>query len=158
MDRGNIEEILKGIGGEDIPAEVRNISEETSESFTRALKFLRSRHSRYIVAFEWLVGSFRRFAVGAVVAAVILAFVVGVGLGRWSKSRTVTDMPESLMISPGPTVKWPSYAVDDSGEGFWRAKAVALLQSKPYRKDINYTRKEGFWDVYTKYLRKKDYE
>jgi hypothetical protein len=37
MNRENIEEILKSIGSEDVPAEVRKIAQETSRDFSEPL-------------------------------------------------------------------------------------------------------------------------
>ena len=52
MEKNNIEDILKSIGTEDIPADIRQIAEQTSMDFTETLA--QSRPPRHHVLFEYL--------------------------------------------------------------------------------------------------------
>ncbi len=71
MDRENIEEILKSIGSEDVPAEVRLIAEETSEQFSKTLT-----QSRQHILWSNIIKS--RITKLAAAAVIIIAVLIGI--------------------------------------------------------------------------------
>jgi len=68
---GNIEEILKEIGGEDVPAEVQKIAEETSRSFSKTLT-----PSRQHILWENIMRS--RITKLAAAAVIVVAVLIGI--------------------------------------------------------------------------------
>lgn len=71
MNEERIEEILKNIGSEDVPADVHNIADQTARDFTKTL--MQTRHSRHYVLWEFIMKSkITRFAAAA--AIIIVAF------------------------------------------------------------------------------------
>jgi len=73
MNRESIEEILKNIGSEDVPAEVHKIAQEVSGDFSKTLT--QSRQPEHIVLGDYIMKS--RIAKLAVAAAIILVVLAG---------------------------------------------------------------------------------
>lgn len=154
----NIEEILKNLGAEEVPAEVHKISEESSQAFTTALRVLTPKLDRSTHIGNWPVRSFQKRAFGAGTLAVTLAFVVGVGLGRWSKGPGITPKPESTKQFYKLSAKRLTYALKDNGESFWRAKMIASLKPKSYPEGRPHMRDGTLWGKYTEYIKEHRYE
>ncbi|MBN1391695.1 MAG: hypothetical protein JW947_02705, partial [Sedimentisphaerales bacterium] len=72
MDRNNIEEILKQIGSENVPADVQKIAEEAARSFSEK----QTRQPKYYVIWENIMRS--RTTKLAAAAVIIIAVVFGV--------------------------------------------------------------------------------
>ena len=77
MSKESIEEILKSIGSEDVPAEVRKIARETSRDFSKTLM----RPGQHIL-WEYIMKS--RIAKLAAAAVFILAALIGIHRFGWS--------------------------------------------------------------------------
>lgn len=72
MNEERIEEILKNIGSEDVPADVQKIADQTARDFTKTL--MQTRHSKHYVLWEFIMKSkITRFAAAAVI--IIAAFL-----------------------------------------------------------------------------------
>ncbi|MGA1979538.1 MAG: hypothetical protein ABSG99_03085 [Sedimentisphaerales bacterium] len=74
MNRENIEEILKKLGSEDVPADVQKIAEETARKFDESL--LQTKQPRHYILWEYIMRS--RITKLAVAAAIIVVALVGV--------------------------------------------------------------------------------
>ncbi len=74
MNADNIEEILKTIGAEDVPAEVHKIAQETSNNFSRSLE--RATQPKQPILWEYIMRSrvIKLAAAAVIVIAVVLAF------------------------------------------------------------------------------------
>jgi hypothetical protein len=86
MEKNNIEDILKSIGTEDIPADIRQIAEQTSMDFTETLA--QSRPPRHHVLFEYLAKSrITKLAAAAVIVVGILfaTNIIGNGSVAWGE-------------------------------------------------------------------------
>jgi hypothetical protein len=71
MNEERVEEILKNIGSEDIPADVQKIADQTARDFTKTLT--QTRHSKHYVLWEFIMKSkITRFAAAAVITVAIL--------------------------------------------------------------------------------------
>ncbi len=78
MSKESIEDILKEIGAEDVPAEVRKIAEETSEKFSKTLT--QKRQTKHYVLGEYIMTSkITKLAAAAVIIIVVLLGVKFVG-------------------------------------------------------------------------------
>jgi hypothetical protein len=73
MKTNNIEEILKSIGSEDIPADVRQIAEQTSMDFTKTLTQSKPSGRRLIMEFLSKSQITRMAAAAVVIVAVLFA-------------------------------------------------------------------------------------
>ncbi|MFH1717354.1 MAG: hypothetical protein ABIF19_08395 [Planctomycetota bacterium] len=82
MNKDNIEEILKSIGSEDIPADVQKIAQETSNNFSSSLK--QSRQPKQPILLEQIMKS--RITRLAAAAVVTIACVIGLSLWRTTGS------------------------------------------------------------------------
>ena len=74
MNRENIEEILKEMGSEDVPADVHKIAEETSRDFSKTL--MQTRQPRHYVLWEYIMKS--KITKLAAAAAIITAVLIGI--------------------------------------------------------------------------------
>ncbi len=70
----NIEEILKRLGGEDVPADVHKIAEETSKDFSKTL--MQTRQPKHYVLWEYIMES--RITKLAAAAAIIIVALFGI--------------------------------------------------------------------------------
>lgn len=87
----------------------------------------------------------------AVAAAIIISFGVGFLIGRQSRST------QSIAYSPdvnGYTSATSEYPTD--GGGFWRQKAIAAAQPRPYSKSR--FGEIGVLKAYKRYLKEKHYD
>jgi len=82
MNTDNIEEILKTIGAEDVPADVHKIAQETSNNFSRSLET--STQPKQHIVLEYIMKS--RITKLAAAAVVIIACVIGLSLWRTTGS------------------------------------------------------------------------
>ena len=72
MDKENIEEILKNIGTEAVPADVHKIAQETSNNFSRSLK--QTREPKRLILLEQIMKSrMTKLAAAAVIFVAVLA-------------------------------------------------------------------------------------
>jgi hypothetical protein len=85
MKNEKIEEILKNIGNEDTPAEVRKIAEDVSTDFSRAL--IQANQSRRIFLGDYFMKSrFTKLAAAIIIIAVIIGVLhFGVGTVTWAQ-------------------------------------------------------------------------
>jgi hypothetical protein len=72
MNRENIEEILKKIGSEDVPADVQKIAEETAKDFSET----QTKQPRHYVLWEYIMTS--RITKLAAAAVIVIAVIIGV--------------------------------------------------------------------------------
>ncbi len=80
MEKNNIEDILKSIGAEDIPADVRQIAEKTSMDFTKTLE--QSKPSSRLVILEYIAKSrITKLAAAAVIVIGVLFALNIIGNG-----------------------------------------------------------------------------
>jgi hypothetical protein len=73
MDRNNIEEILKQIGSENIPADVQRIAEETARDFSKTLE--QTKQPKHYVLWEYIMRS--RITKLIAAAVVVVAVLIG---------------------------------------------------------------------------------
>lgn len=122
----NIEEILKRLSSEDVPADVREIAEETSREFSKTLA--QPRQPRHHVLWEYITKS--PITKLAVAAAILIIFGIGFSIGRWSKP--VRLALHSFDVT-GYTSAVPVYPTAPKAEdSFWRQKVLAAMQPRPY--------------------------
>ena len=77
MNNGNIEEILKNIGAEEIPADVHEIAQETSNNFSSSLRQTRQ-PKRHILLEQIMKSRITKLA-----AAAVIIIACGIGLSLW---------------------------------------------------------------------------
>ena len=72
MNKDNIEEILKSIGAEAVPPDVREIAQETSNNFSRSL--MQPKQPRQYILLEFIMkGRMPKLAAAAVIAIIVLS-------------------------------------------------------------------------------------
>ena len=89
-------------------------------------------------------------------AAVILcALLMGAAAGRWSKPRDVFPAGVPVTVVQGaPAARGWDRLVGETGQGFWRARALALVRSESSRAQPS-TAGENLWDKYRRYVREQ---
>jgi hypothetical protein len=147
MDRENIEEILKRLGSEDVPADVHKIAEETSREFSKTLA-----QPRHYILWEYIMKS--PITKLAVAAAVIIAFGIGFSIGQRSRPTRLATHPPDVTAYSTEVLTHP--AAPKAEDSFWRQKALAAMQPRPYAQ----TRfdKTSLLVGYKQYLKEKHYD
>jgi hypothetical protein len=123
MNEEKLTQILKDIGQTDVPANVTYIAEQTAQRFASALSILQAQQpqrARFITGFRPI----------AVAAAVLFVFAVGLSVGRWSKPSQLA--PPSLNVAVYASPIPAQVAARQSEDSFWRQKALAAMQPRPY--------------------------
>jgi hypothetical protein len=139
MNEEKLKQILKNIGQTDVPPNVALIAERVSRNFSVAIKIPQPK--------RLLFGPLRLLAAAAVI---IFAFAAG----RWSKPLPpASPLPEVASYAQ-PVSAYP--AVGKNPDSFWRQKAIAAMQPRPYSQ--NELSQTALLNVYKQYLKEKHYE
>ncbi len=147
MDRENIEEILKRLGSEDVPADVHKIAEETSREFSKTLA-----QPRHYVLWEYIMKS--PITKLAVAAAVIIAFGIGFSIGQRSRPTQLATHPPDVTAYSTEVLTHP--VAPKAEDSFWRQKALAAMQPRPYAQTK--FDKTSLLVGYKQYLKEKHYD
>jgi len=91
-------------------------------------------------------------------AVVFVAALVGAGVGRWSRSPRPVQKPERAIASANRPVAPASLDLEDANGSFWRAKAVAMFEPRPYRQANAAMQAGGLWQKYEHYIKEKYHE
>lgn len=91
-------------------------------------------------------------------AIVCVAALVGAGAGRWSKSPVTAKWPERVAISTIRPAAATSLDLQDAAGSFWRAKAAAMFEPRPYRQANAAMQAGGLWRKYEHYIKEKYHE
>lgn len=83
-------------------------------------------------------------------AVVILASMIGIGLGRRSKEREFHANSSYENIKHDLPVKRSIAVVLNDDAGFWHKKAIAFLEPSKYPKRKPFTKNGNWWDNYHK--------
>lgn len=150
MNRENIEEILKNIGDEDVPADVRKIAEDVSTDFSKTLA--QPKQPEHIILGDYFMKS--RLTKLAVAAAIFIAFGIGFFTGQWSKLPR--QAPYSLDVTGYTSVVLAYPTARKSEDSFWRQKALAAMQPRPYAQTS--TTKTNLLNAFKQYLKEKHYD
>jgi hypothetical protein len=123
MNEEKLIEILKNIGQTEVPPNITRIAEHTSQRFATVLNIpqvRRPERTRFVIGFRLL----------AAAAVIVFAFAIGLSVGRWSTP------PQTQLASlnlPGYALPVPTHpTVQQTKDSFWRQKAVAATQPRPY--------------------------
>ncbi|MBN2019365.1 MAG: hypothetical protein JW749_03995 [Sedimentisphaerales bacterium] len=139
MNEEKLKQILNKIGQTDVSPDVIRIAEQTSQSFTSALNLLQSRRPPLATFF---IG-FKRIAVAAVI---FFAFGIGLSVGRWSKPTGSFNVTAYT-----PTISTYT-STSKNADGFWRQKALAAMQPRPYAQSAVGNK---LLNAYNQYLKEK---
>jgi hypothetical protein len=94
-------------------------------------------------------------SIGRWAAVIIVSAIIGAGLGRWS------NQPEQIITSPSeaifsePQLTNSSDLVMIPSEGFWRDKAMAMLEPKPVIHSEKRIQIDSLWQQYKEYIKEK---
>jgi hypothetical protein len=99
-----------------------------------------------------------RLSIARWAAVVILSAFVGIAVGRWSKSPVIVERPGTMVSYPGPAVQQRNVDSDNSGDSFWRDKAVAMMTTRPVSIREDYVTGPGLWERYREFVKEKHYE
>jgi outer membrane lipoprotein-sorting protein len=137
MDKENIEEILKNIGAEEIPAEVNKIAQETSNNFSSSLRQTKQ-SKRHILLEQIMKSPITKFAAAAIVAIACL-----IGLSLWRGTESGIALAD--VLARMEQVKAIRYQ--------FSSKIYRLDPNKPYRSETH-----GIMLVSQEYGVKTEYE
>jgi hypothetical protein len=139
MNEEQLKQILNKIGQSNVPPEIAQIAELTSQKFASTLNVLQTRQpqrSRFITGLRLL----------AAAAVIVFAFYIGLSVGQ----RSMPSQTELISLDLSSVRTHP--AVQENQSSFWRQKAVAAMQPRPYAQtqfEVN---------AYKQYLKEKHYD
>jgi hypothetical protein len=147
MNEEKLIEILKNIGQTEVPPNITHIAEQTSQRFAAALNIpqaQRPARTRFVIGLRLL----------AAAAVIIFAFAIGLSVGKWSTPPQTQLASLNLPGYASPMLTHP--AVQENPSSFWRQKALAAMQPRPYAQ----TRfdKTSLLVGYKQYLKEKYYD
>jgi hypothetical protein len=91
-------------------------------------------------------------------AIVIFAAFVGIVAGRWTKSPVLPERPGRIVAYPGPAVQQRNLDLGNTGDSFWRDKAVALMTPRSEDIQQDSVTGPGLWERYREFIKEKHYE
>jgi hypothetical protein len=136
MNEEKLIQILKNIGQTDVPPNIAHIAERTSQNFATALNILQPKRTRFVIGL-------RLFAAAAVV---LFAFAIGLSIGQRSAPPKTLSFTEYASLVPAHP------AIPQTKDSFWRQKALAAMQPRPYAQSANLTNQ---LNAYKQYLKEK---
>ena len=96
--------------------------------------------------------------VGRWAAVIVIALGIGAGLGRRSAPETPTGHRTVVQAEQPPSPKGWDRVLSESSDGFWQAKALAVMQSKSYEPPRPRPAAAGPWDRYRQTRKEWRYE
>lgn len=91
-------------------------------------------------------------------AIVCVAALLGAGAGRWSKAPVVPERPELAEVAQARPAAAASLDSKDAAGSFWRAKALAMFEPRPYRERTAAMQAGGLRRKYEHYIKEKYHE
>jgi len=143
MKDEKLNEILEQLGGEELPEDMRKLAEEISRQSADVLNFPR------IPGF----GRMRISPFSFAAAAAVIIFVFTIGFYAGKQSSPSQFQVSSLNSSSYPEQYPEQTARKQSQDGFWRRKALAVMQPKSCPQ-IKFS-KVNILKAYRQYLQEK---
>ena len=128
MNTDNIEEILKSIGDEDVPADVHKIAQETSNNFSRSLET--STQPKQPIVWEYIMKS----PITKLVAAAVIIIACLIGLSVWRTTGSGIALAD--VLARVEQVKAYRFK---STEQLWSEKVTGEDPNKPYSSETRGT-------------------
>ena len=91
-------------------------------------------------------------------AVVIFAAFIGIAVGRWTKSSVLAERPGQFSAYRDSTVKRTGIDIEDTGESFWRQKALAMFKAKPSMASTASITGPTLWEKYRQLIKDRHYE
>jgi hypothetical protein len=139
MNEEKLKQILREIGKTGVPPNIAQIAEQNRQSFAAGVRLLRANGE------SWLTG-FKRIAIAA---CIVTAFLTG----RWSIPLQAPTYP---LYDDTHETTAPLADVQNDGYDFWRQKALAATQPRPYAQTS--FAEIHLMNTYKQYLKEEHYE
>ena len=98
---------------------------------------------------------FNWFPVFRWAAVIAIAVTIGITAGRWSKSEIPQQKLQQVATSSDTMTKSQGIRLEDIGDGFWREKVMAMMNSSTTKIHKNYITGPSLWEKYNKYKGEK---
>lgn len=145
-------------------AEARHWAQAMAQTCTTTREALRrktqpiegNRHVIRVRAFWPKAAAWRIW--GRWAAVIVISLALGMTAGRWSKPQPTT--PRTIVVQAEPTStsdEW-TQVLSEPGQGFWEAKAVAMLQMKSEGIPKTRATYRSLWDPYRQSIKEQSYE
>lgn len=145
-------------------AEARHWAQAMAQTCTTTREALRHktrpvedhRHGIRVRAFRPGAAVWRTW--GRWAAVILVSLGLGMTAGRWSISQPTPSRTIVVQAEPTSAMEDWTQALSKSGQGFWEAKAVAMLQMKPERIPKTRATHRSLWDRYRQSRKERSYE
>ena len=98
---------------------------------------------------------FNWFPVFRMAAVIAIALTIGAVAGRWSKPQVLQQKQQQVTASNDTSTKSQGIRLEDIGEGFWRDKLMAMLNSSPEEIHRSNIAGPSLWKKYNQYKGEK---
>ena len=98
---------------------------------------------------------FNWFPVFRLAAVIAIALIIGAAAGRWSKPQIPQQKQQQVIASSDMNTKSQGIRLEDIGDGFWREKFMAMLNSSTAKTHKDYIAGPSLWEKYNKYKGEK---
>jgi len=145
-------------------AEARHWAQAMAQTCTTTREALRhrtqavdgSRHVVRVRAFWPGVAAWRTWVRWA--AVIVICLGLGTTAGRWLMPHSTSPKTIVVQAEPIPTSEGWTQVVNKPGQGFWEAKAVAMLQMKSEGVPKARAAHRSLWDRYRQPRKGRSYE
>jgi hypothetical protein len=125
--------------------DIQEIYTNTQVAFETRTAFIKqSKENKPFLKFNW-------FPVLRWAAVIAIAVTIGAAAGRWSKSEVPKQKLQQVTASSDTATKSQGFRLEDIGEGFWRDKVMAILNSSPEEIQRSNIHGPSLWERYNKY-------
>jgi hypothetical protein len=125
--------------------DMQEIYETTQVAFdTKTSSVKQPTENKPYLKFNW-------FPVLRRAAVIAIAVTIGITAGRWSKSEIPQQKLQQVATSSDTATKSQGIRLEDIGEGFWRDKVMAMMNSSPAKMHRDYISGPSLWEKYNKY-------
>ena len=91
-------------------------------------------------------------------AVIAIAAFVGIGIGRRTKSPVLEERPGQFSAYRDSTGNQSRIDIEDTGESFWRQKALAMFKAKPSIASTASMTGPTLWEKYRQLIKDRHYE
>ena len=98
---------------------------------------------------------FNWFPVFRLAAVIAIAVTIGASAGRWSKQEVTPQKQQQVTASSDTAAKSQGFRLENIGDGFWRDKVMAMLNSSPEEIHRSNIASPSLWEKYNQYKGEK---
>lgn len=138
--------------------DILGIYRKTETAVAEKTKFAIMPDTSMIKAGKKLSSMSHRLPIARWAAVVVFAALTGAAIGWWTKPPVSTERPGLVSTYPNLAVNRTGPDMENTGESFWREKALAMFQAKPSTAHTGSITGPTLWEKYRQLIKERHYE